>query len=167
MAYNTTAALDKLNCTDYVDFGKCQDRFGGFSWSKNDSNYLHIKLKVFKREDKNAEFRLRQNLLMGEADFYQFIRQRKQLVEQLQCVAHSLLFVGMTVAPLFSLDTCIDQIQSVWVNFVCTKRLFNLLAEAIINVHNVGLCARCAIFLFKNKQFPFSCRLDKEFTFLK
>ena len=54
MAYNTTASLDKLTCTDYVDFGKCQDRFGRFSWTKNDSNYLDIKLKVFKREDKNA-----------------------------------------------------------------------------------------------------------------
>ena len=61
MAYNTTQTLDKLICTDYVDFGKCQDRFGHFSWTKNDSNYLDIKLKVFKREDKNAEFRLRQN----------------------------------------------------------------------------------------------------------
>ena len=27
--------------------------------------------------------------------------------------------------------------KSVWVNFACTKRLFNLLAEAIINVRNV------------------------------
>ena len=50
------------------------------SWSKNDSNYLDIKLKVFKREDKNAEFRLRQNLSMAEADINQFIRQRNQLV---------------------------------------------------------------------------------------
>ena len=80
MAYNTTETLDKLACTDYVDFGKSQDRFGRFSWSKNDSNYLDIKLKVFKREDKNAEFRLRQNLSMGEADFKQFLRQRNQLV---------------------------------------------------------------------------------------
>ena len=80
MAYNTAASLDKLACTDYVDFGKCQDRFGRFSWTKNDSNYLDVKLKVFKREDKNAEFRLRQNLSMGEADFNQFIRQRNQLV---------------------------------------------------------------------------------------
>ena len=80
MAYNTTETLDKLTCTDYVDFGKCQDRFGRFCWSKNDSNYLEIKLKVFKREDKNVEFRLRQNLLMGEVDLNQFIRQRNQLV---------------------------------------------------------------------------------------
>ena len=31
MAYNTTASLDKLTRTNYVDFGKCQDRFGRFS----------------------------------------------------------------------------------------------------------------------------------------
>ena len=80
MDYNTTENLDKLTCTDYVDFGKCQDRFGQFSWSKNDSNYLDIKLKVFKREDNNAVFRLRQNHSMGEADFNQFIRHRNQLV---------------------------------------------------------------------------------------
>ena len=76
MAYNTTETLDKLACTDYRDFGKCQDRFGRFFWFKIDSNYLDIKLKVFKREDKNAEFRLRQNLSMGEAEFNQFSRQR-------------------------------------------------------------------------------------------
>ena len=69
MAYNTTASLDKLTCTDYLDFGKSLDRFGRFSWTKNDSNYLDIKLKVFKREDKNAE-----------VDFNKFIRQRNQLV---------------------------------------------------------------------------------------
>ena len=80
MAYNTTEIMGKLTCTDYVDFGKSQDRFGRFFWSKKDSNYLDIKLKVFKREDKNAEFRLKQNLSMGEADFNQFIRQRNQLV---------------------------------------------------------------------------------------
>ena len=81
MAYNTTATLDKLAWTDYVDFGKCQERFGRFSWTKNDSNnYLDIQLKVFKRVDKNAEFRLRQNLSMGEADFNYFIRQRNKLV---------------------------------------------------------------------------------------
>ena len=79
MAYNTTASLDKLTCTDYVDFGKCQDRFGQFSWSKNDSNYLDVKLKVFRKDDKK-EFRLVQNLTMGEADFNHFMRLRNQLV---------------------------------------------------------------------------------------
>ena len=73
MAHNTTASLDKLISTDYVDFGKSSDRFGRFSWTKNISNYLEIKLKVFKGEDKNADFRLRQNFSMGEADFNQFV----------------------------------------------------------------------------------------------
>ena len=30
MAYNTTASLDKLTCTDYVDLGKCLHRLGEF-----------------------------------------------------------------------------------------------------------------------------------------
>ena len=79
MAYNTTASLDKLTCTDYVDFGKCQDRFGRFSWSKNDSNYLDVKLK-FSKKNINKEFQLVQNLTTGEADFNQFMRLRHQLV---------------------------------------------------------------------------------------
>ena len=79
MDYNTTVSLDKLTCTNYVDFGKCQDRCGQFSWSKNDSNYLDVKLKVFRKDDKK-EFRLVQNLTMGEAVFNQFMRLRNQLV---------------------------------------------------------------------------------------
>ena len=79
MAYNTSASLDKLTFTDYADFGNCEDRFGRFSWSKNDFNYLDVKLKVFKKDDKK-EFRLVQNLTMGEADFNQFMRFRNQLV---------------------------------------------------------------------------------------
>ena len=31
----------------------------------------------------------------------------------------------------------------------------------------MGLCARCAIFLLKIKQVPFSCHLVREFNFLK
>ena len=79
MAYNTTASLEKLTCTDYLNFGHCQDGFGQFSWSKNDSNYLDVKLKVFKKVE-NKEFRLVQNLTMGETDFNQFMRLRNQLV---------------------------------------------------------------------------------------
>ena len=30
MPYNTTASLEKLTCTDYVDVGKSQDKFGHF-----------------------------------------------------------------------------------------------------------------------------------------
>ena len=64
MAYNTTATLDVLACSDYVDFGNCQDRFGRISWSKKSFDYLDVKLKVFKR-DKHKQFRLAP---MGEAD---------------------------------------------------------------------------------------------------
>ena len=71
--------MDKPACTDYVDFGKCQDRFGRNSWSKNSFDYLDVKLNLFKR-DENNQFRLAQNLTMGEADFNQFFRLRKQLV---------------------------------------------------------------------------------------
>ena len=58
---------------------KNQDRFGRFSWSKNNSNYLDVKLKIFKKDDRK-EFRLVQNLTMGDEDFNQFMRLRNQLV---------------------------------------------------------------------------------------
>ena len=86
MAYNTTASLDKLTCTDYVDFGKCQDRFGRFSWSKIDSNYLDVKLKVFRKDDKK-EFQLVQNPTMREADSNQFMRMRNQLASAAENIA--------------------------------------------------------------------------------
>ena len=54
MAYNTTVSLHKPTGTEYVEFGKCQDRFGQFSWSKNDSSFLDVKLKVFEKDDKKS-----------------------------------------------------------------------------------------------------------------
>ena len=96
MAYNTTATLDKLSCTDYVDFLKFQDRFGRFSWNKNDSNYLDVKLKVFKGESKVEEIPMRQNLTMGEADFNQFLWQRYQLV-----VAADNFLRNQNLSPIF------------------------------------------------------------------
>ena len=71
MTYNPTASFDKLTCIDFVDFGKRQDRFGWLSWSKKDSNYLDVKPEVIKKDD-NRDFRLVQNLSMGDADFNQF-----------------------------------------------------------------------------------------------
>ena len=79
-----------------MDNGKCQKRFGQFFWIKNDSNYLDIKLKVFKRAEKNAESRLRQNFSMGEADFNQFFRQKNQLV-----VAADNFFRQQKLSPVF------------------------------------------------------------------
>ena len=102
MAYNTTASLDKLTCTDYVDFSKCQDRFGHFSWSKNDSKYLDVKLKLFKKDD-NKEFRLVQTLTMGEADFNQFMRLRTQLVNAADIVAREENLISVLI-PTMSKD---------------------------------------------------------------
>ena len=48
-------------------------------WSKNDSNYLDVKLKVFTKDEKK-EFRLVQNLTMREANFNQLMRLRNHLV---------------------------------------------------------------------------------------
>ena len=102
MAYNTTASLDKLTCTDYVDFGKCQNRFGQFSWSINDSNYLDVKLKVFEKND-NKEFRLVQNLTMGEADFNQFMTLRNHLVNAAENFATEENLTSMLI-PTISKD---------------------------------------------------------------
>ena len=74
MAYNTPVSLDKLTCTDHVDFGKLHGRFG-FFWSC----YLDVKLKVLKRDD-NRGFRRVHDLTPGEANFKQIMRLRNQLV---------------------------------------------------------------------------------------
>ena len=78
MAYNITASLDKLTCTNYVNLDKWHDSFVQFPSSKTDSIYLDAKLKVFKKDD-NKDFRLVQNLTVGEEDVNQFMRLRNQL----------------------------------------------------------------------------------------
>ena len=99
MAYNITASLDKLACTNYVDFGKSQDRFGQTSWSKNPFGYLDKKLKVSNR-DENKQFQLAQNLTMGEADFNQFIRLRNQLVVAVRDFSKEKNLTPVQVKPL-------------------------------------------------------------------
>ena len=79
MAHNTTATLEKLACTDNLDFGRRQDRSGRMSWPKKSFQDWDAKLKMVKKAE-NKEFRLAQNLTMEETDIYQFIRLRKQLV---------------------------------------------------------------------------------------
>ena len=102
MAHNTTASLDKLICMDFVDFGKCQDRFGQFFWSKNNPNYLDEKLKVFKKDD-NKDFRLVQNLTMGEENFNQGMRLRNQLVNAAENVAREENLTPVLI-PIMSKD---------------------------------------------------------------
>ena len=79
LIYNTTASLDKLICSDYVNFGKCQDSCSRFTCSQIDSNFLDVNVREFKR-DENRDLRLIQNLTMGEIHFNQCMRLRNQLV---------------------------------------------------------------------------------------
>ena len=99
MAYNTTASLDKLTCTNYVDLGKCQLRFGLFFWSKNDSNFLDVKLKVLKKDD-NKEFQLVQKLTMGEADFNQFMRLGNQLLNAAEEFAREYILTPVLISTM-------------------------------------------------------------------
>ena len=79
MAYNINAWLGKLVFSTCVDFGGCHDRSRQFVWSNNDSKYLYVKLKVFKRYH-NKEFGVVQNVTRVEAEFNQFMRLRNQVV---------------------------------------------------------------------------------------
>ena len=64
MAHKTTAFLDKLTCTNYVDSGKCRDSFVLF-WSQSYFDYVNIKIKNLKTDD-NRDFFLVQSLLQWE-----------------------------------------------------------------------------------------------------
>ena len=79
MAHNTTAFLDKLTCTKYVDFGKGLGRLGQFSWPENDFKYLDVELKIFEQDDDKG-VQLVQNPTMREANFDQFMRLRTRLL---------------------------------------------------------------------------------------
>ena len=78
LTYNTTASLDKLTCSNYVDFGEYRDNFGPVFWSQNDSNYLQ-KIKTFKEDDRR-DLRPVQNLTMGAPDFNQLVRLRSRFI---------------------------------------------------------------------------------------
>ena len=60
---------------------------------------------------------------------------------------------------------CFVRIQSVRVIFACTKGLFILPAEKMVNFRNARLDARCAVFFWKIKQILFSHRLAKGYVF--
>ena len=64
-------------------------------------------------------------------------------------------------STIIIIGMCSVQTQSVRVYFAWTKRLFNLSAEAIVNVDIARLCASCAIYLLKIKQIPIFCHLVK------
>ena len=70
---------DKSLCTEFVDFGWHQDRFGRFSWSKIEKHYLEVQFKVFKKDIANKVKRY-QRASLGQYDFKQFSWLRNQLI---------------------------------------------------------------------------------------
>ena len=90
--------MEQFTCTDYVDFRKCQNRYEPFSWSKTDSNYLDIKMKVFKKSD-NKQYPLVQKLTKEESDSNQF----KRLGSQSALAAK--IFAGELVLPALAKPT--------------------------------------------------------------
>ena len=58
---------------------------------------------MFKRENKSAEIRLKQNLSLGEADFKHFVRQRNQLV-----VAADNFLTEQNLSPVLQSPLCKD-----------------------------------------------------------
>ena len=74
-----------------------------FSWSKNSLDYLDMKLKVFKKDEKR-EFRLAQNLTMGETEFNHFIRLRNQLVVAIRYLSKEENLPLVQVKPLGDME---------------------------------------------------------------
>ena len=58
---------------------------------------------------------------------------------------------------------CIIRLRGFRVSFACTKRLFNLSAGAIINVHNARLCVRWRNIRFGNTGNSFFMSVDQGF----
>ena len=75
--------------------------------------------------------------------------------EHLHCVAHSPLIVRMTMAPLFSLETCIVQIQSVWVKFSCTKKTVQSLSRSNYQCPQCASVCQVRNIHFESKQILF------------
>ena len=99
MTYNTTASLDNPTYTNYIHSGNCEDRFGHFYWSKNDSNTLDKKLKVH-REDELKSFCLLQNLTKKEAGFQQLFQFSNHMVIAAEIFGREQSFVSIQMPKL-------------------------------------------------------------------
>ena len=85
----------------------------------------------------------------------------------MQCVVHSPLILGMPITLSNILGTCIVRRPCESIYFACTERLFNLSAEATVNVLNANPFVRCAILPLKNRQIRFPWSLVKGFICVK
>ena len=67
----------------------------------------------------------------------------------------------MTKALLFSLETCIVQIQSVWVNFACTKKTFVSLGRSDFQCPQCGSVCQVRVIPFEEQINSFFLSLDQ------
>ena len=79
IAYNTTAFLDNLPCTNYVVFGEMPGQIWTTFLVQKWFQLLACKTQSFQKRWQQ-KFRLVQNLTTGEAEFKQFMRLTNQLV---------------------------------------------------------------------------------------
>ena len=63
-------------------------------------HYLDVNFKVFRKDDKK-DFRLVQNLTMGEADFNQFMRLRNQLVNAAENFAREENLIPVLIPTMY------------------------------------------------------------------
>ena len=70
LKYNLIASLDKLSCTNLVEFGINEHHFERFFWSQK--QLVENQLKVFRRDNK-GEVCKNQQLNMEESDFTQIL----------------------------------------------------------------------------------------------
>ena len=73
----------------------------------------------------------------------------------------STLIVGMKITLLFSLGTCIVQIQSVWVNFACTKKTFQSLGRGDYQCPQYGSVCQLRNFPFEDQTNSFFLSLGQ------
>ena len=99
LATNILFCSPKVTCIDYVDFGRCQIRFGRLPWSEKDSIYSDIKLKLFRKGD-NKEVQLVQKFTKTEGDFNQFMQLRNHLVIAAENFAREENFSAVLIPPL-------------------------------------------------------------------
>ena len=99
MAYNTTASLEKLTCTDYVDFGMSQDRFWTIFLGQKWLQLLGYWTKRFQTSRRKCRNSTETKLYNGRSWFLSFCSTKKptsccirQLSQRTKFVAGSSIY---------------------------------------------------------------------------
>ena len=125
MIFNITLALDKTNCTKYVDFGKNADRFGRILWShieKGTQKYLDIQLKVFQK-DYNGDLRRHQQINLGVFDCKQLLCLRNSVALAVRELSKDKTLKEFVTSPLSKdWDEQLKHVQKAFTNVDWPKK---------------------------------------------